>query len=349
MDARRVGCVRGCIMRLGISNLQQLARELQWRARCSSPNAAPLTYPVSREEAGQCAIHWPDKLQWAPGEAFVHHIRTALSNIVKLEIRSIPQPYEGIVVFHFVRNGSVFPIVLDYSDYAERIDANARKMAALYMKMQYRIGGYGTADGVANIRPGGYTVPNEHAYCYIPPARQYANRAPAHDVYGRYSLQFATGIRKQAITLLSQQHAFEYFGGAGLVRYSQHLIDAASSKVCVDLPGNGPFCFRLLDYFAVGACIVAVRHTAEFAVPLIPGVHIAYVKDDLSDLVGLCRYYTENEQARRAMQSNAREYFDRYLHRTQLAAYYLQCCLEATNGTIGSAPSSGQALPPYGS
>ena len=115
------------------------------------------------------------------------------------------------------------------------------------------------------------------------------------------------------------------------MRYSQHLMDIAASKVSVDLPGNGPFCFRLLDYFAVGACIVAVRHTAEFPVPLVPGVHIAYVKDDLSDLVDVCRYYVENEEARQAMKNNARDYFDKYLHRRQIGAHYLNCCLEATN------------------
>ena len=70
---------------------------------------------------------------------------------------------------------------------------------------------------------------------------------------------------------------------------SQHLMDIAASKVSVDLPGNGPFCFRLLDYFAVGCLYRGCPP------------HRTYVKDDLSDLVDVCRYYVENEEARQAM------------------------------------------------
>jgi len=317
-------------MRLEVAKARQIAQEWRWRIFCGSSGPNSLTYPVSRQAAAPCFIRWPDKLQWAQGETFVQHLRVGLEQFVKVETAPIPQPYEGIMVFHFVRDGAEFPVVIDYSDYMDRIDETARRSAAVYLKMQYQIGGYDRLEGAADILPGGYTVPSKHSYCYLPPARRRSAALSLHDVYGRYSLQFATGIRKQAITLLSEQTEFDYYGGAGLVRYSQHLMDIATSKVCVDLPGNGPFCFRLLDYLAVGACIVAVRHTAQFPVPLEPGVHIAYVKDDLSDLLDVCRYYVENDDARKTMQRNTREYFDRYLHRRQLAAYYLNCCLEAT-------------------
>ena len=79
---------------------------------------------------------------------------------------------------------------------------------------------------------------------------------------------------------------------------------------------------------AVGACVIAARHRTALHVPLVDGQHIVYVKDDLSDLVDLCRFYLENDDAREALCHNSRSYFDKYLHRDQLAAYYLHSCLK---------------------
>jgi hypothetical protein len=62
---------------------------------------------------------------------------------------------------------------------------------------------------------------------------------------------------------------------------------------------------------AVGACIIARKHSSAMPVPLVEGVHIVYAKDDLSDLVDLCRFYLENEKAREALRFNSGEYFDR--------------------------------------
>jgi hypothetical protein len=56
--------------------------------------------------------------------------------------------------------------------------------------------------------------------------------------------------------------------------------------------------------------------------------HIIYARKDLSDLIDLCRLYLEKDDAREALRLNSRSFFDRYLHRDQLAAYYLRCCLD---------------------
>jgi hypothetical protein len=235
------------------------------------------------------------------------------------------------VNFEFVMDGKPFPITIDYFDKMEHIEETALGNSALYLKMQYAEEGYPAHAAGPPILPGGYVVPDKYTYFYLSAARTRADQPERqYDVYGRFSLHFATGIRRKALTALQEQQSFEYFGGDRPVRYSQHLIDAASSKVCLDLPGNGPFCFRLIDYLATGCCIVAVRHRTRFPVPLVPGVHIAYVKEDLSDLVDVCQYYVENEAARTEMRKKSREYFDRYLERRQLASYYLKCCLEAS-------------------
>lgn len=134
---------------------------------------------------------------------------------------------------------------------------------------------------------------------------------------------FAREVREKAVRLLNDQREFAYQGGLRKVRYSQSLIEASRAKVCIDLPSNSDFCFRLIDYLSVGACIVGPRHGTMLPVPLEDGKHIAFTKPDLSDLVSLCRHYLEHPVEREAMRRNSREYFDSYLHREQLAAYYL--------------------------
>lgn len=69
--------------------------------------------------------------------------------------------------------------------------------------------------------------------------------------------------------------------------------------------------------------MVSVRPRNLLHVPLVDGEHVAFARPDLSDLVELCRYYLEHDEEREAMGRRAREYFDRYLHREQLASYYL--------------------------
>ena len=55
---------------------------------------------------------------------------------------------------------------------------------------------------------------------------------------------------------------------------------------------------------------------------------MAWVRDDLSDLVDTCARYVEDAERREAMARAARDYFDRYLRPEQLADYYLTACLQ---------------------
>jgi spore maturation protein CgeB len=130
------------------------------------------------------------------------------------------------------------------------------------------------------------------------------------------------------VDLLQNQRRFHYEGSLQIVRHSQSLHESAQAKVCIDLPGNGDFCFRLIDYLGIGACVVAAPHGTLLHVPLEEGKHIVYAKEDLSDLVELCQYYLEHEEQRSAIARASRDFFDRYLHRDQLAGYYLSKCLE---------------------
>ena len=191
--------------------------------------------------------------------------------------------------------------------------------------MQYLVDGYGSD----RVVPGGFVSNALSLYRYLPHLRELRGRArPSVDAYGRFGGNKAIEIRRQAVRLLTEQQAFRYRGGFGLIRYAESLAEAARARVCVDLPGLGPLCFRLVDYLAIGAAIASVPHACRLHVPLEEDRHLVYCKPDLSDLVevidGLCR---DPARATR-IGGEARTYFDRYLDYRQLARYYLATCFD---------------------
>jgi hypothetical protein len=106
--------------------------------------------------------------------------------------------------------------------------------------------------------------------------------------------------------------------------YREYLFEIPRAKVCVDMPGKGELCPRLIDYLAVGACVVGPPPSNRLPVELVDGQHLVYCKRDLADLGDVCAQLVRDEQERERIARNAREYFDRHLHRHQLAAYYVR-------------------------
>ena len=270
-------------------------------------------------------IRWPIAYDWPLAGKWVDFFITSLQKTVKIEFGNIEQSFGGVVVFEIDVNGKSWKTAIDYSDYTP-INEEAYDYCSLYFKMQYLDEGYGEK----NIIPGGFVTNGDQIYTYLNQLRKMRDqRKFQYDVYGRFSLDFATDVRTAAVGYLSNQDRFSYEGGLKKVRYIRFLSEIAKSKVCIDLPGNGDFCFRLIDYLAVGACVIAKRHRTKFHIPLIDKKNIVYAKDDMSDLVDLCDYYVKNDDAREEVCLNSREFFDRHLHRDQLSRYYILQCIDA--------------------
>ena len=98
-----------------------------------------------------------------------------------------------------------------------------------------------------------------------------------------------------------------------------------SALIC---PVKAIFVFRLVNYLAVGSCVIAFPHRTKLHVPLVNGKHIVYAKPDFSDLVKLSEHYLHHADEREEIAHNAREFFDLYLHKDNLALYYLRTCLD---------------------
>jgi len=306
-----------------IKEFDDVAIELMWRSL--GKDHVSLTeshWRLPQSLSSELVIDWPETYNWRPTERWMSHVKAGLGNIVKIRHAVIDQGLysEGCVVTQFSYRGNVFPVVIDFSDYMDHICERAMKKASVYFKMQYRRGGYGDE----KIIPGGYPVGSPYSYRFLPRLRDNSDKkAKLYNVYGRFGLRYSAVIRQKAIDLLSEAQDLGYQGGTQFVRNSRFLRDMARTKIGIDLPGTGDFCFRLIDYLSIGICVIGPEPRTELPVPMVSGEHIVYCKDDLSDLVSLCRRYLADDDERARIARNARDYFDRFLHRDQLARYYL--------------------------
>jgi len=332
-DARREAALR---MQVGVQQLRRylsLSRQpATWKALATDTVWHARALHDSQTEANHIAtavrVGWPRSYQHRNAGAAVRPLLQGFRGLAPVECKPIPQPYEGIVLFDVEHYGTVAQVAIDYFD-ATELNARCLSHVSLYFKFQYRRGGYGRPDVV----PGGYVEPKAFLYRHTPRLRQLRSREPRCDVFGRFGLRYGADVRRDAITRLSQQRRFGYAGGTRLVPYGQALREAARAKVVVDLPGNGPFCYRLVDYLAIGCCIVAYPHRTTLPVPLEPGRHLCYVREDLADLVDVCASLVLDDDRRDTIGRNAACYFDDHLHYHQLAKYYLGRCLRLFSPT----------------
>jgi hypothetical protein len=223
------------------------------------------------------------------------------------------------VLFHLLDRGTPRRVVIDTDD--QSILNPSADEVDLYFKMQYLRGGYGSP----HIRPGGYVCLHPALYRHRWNWRELRGRTtPLHDVYGRFGIMHEKqDARTQAISLLQAQDRFGFQGGAGAVWWGEYMDEMCDARVCLDLPGRGEFCYRLVEYLAVGACIIGPELATEMPVPLESGVHLVRIPRSLDGLVDECERLLGNASLRKAIGQAAEDYFDRYLALEQLGAYYV--------------------------
>jgi len=299
--------------------LRERVRDALWY--CSLPSrleASALAWPVGREILPHVTLEWPETYQWAPMRRWGEQLRLAFARFVKVTTTRLPQPYKGVIRFALRYKAHPYHVNVEISDYPE-LNERAYDDADVHFKMQYQRQGYGRRD---RLLPGGYLNNDQCIYRYLGRLRRLRDaEAPVHDVYGRFGL--CLDRRQRALDVLTTSRAFRFFGGGAKVPYGMFLRELARSSIAVDLPGYGSLTFRLLDYLAVGSCVIAAPHSAKLHVPLLDRVHIVYCEPDYSDLEQLCVYYLTHPDERAALVQRSRIFFDSYLHRDQLAAYYL--------------------------
>ena len=312
----------------GLQTLRDRAVEAALRTLAAGPSLPNQAWAIAPEELREVSILWPSQYQWPAASQWVDTILYALRKRVRVEFGPLPHTYRGTVLFQLSLRGEPHDVAIDYSDYTD-ISEECAGRCAVYFKMQHLREGYGRE----NVVPGGYVPGGRKLYLHLRRLQRLRDRREFDfDVYGRFSVEFAGETRRRAVEILSSQTEFRFEGGLKKVKYLDFLKEVARARVCIDLPGEGDLCFRLINYMAVGACVVGPRPRAVLNAPLVDRVHVAYTKEDLSDLVEVCRFYVENEEAREQMCRASRRFFEQNLHADNLAAYYLRTCLDRLKG-----------------
>jgi len=300
---------------------RSLARDAAWRARYppfESPVAA--TWVLPHNSSADVRVRWPEKYRWDPTRMWVETIRQGLAMKVPVSIEDVPQRHHGHVIFEVVFGDRTVEAVIDWRD-THDIEEEVAGVSPVLFKMQYRKDGYGRE----NVVPGGFTPGNPKLYRYLSALRRRRDTAPGEGVYGRFTPN--SEVRAKAINALHRQNRFRYASGR-LQPYTTYLNEVAGAAIGIDLPGRGDFCFRLVDYLAIGVCIVRPKGETRLHVPLVPEENVVYCRDDVSDLVDVCAELLADEPRRARIANGAGEYFDKYLAREQLASYYLATTAE---------------------
>ena len=314
-------------MALEPATLRNLGLEVGASLRSAGlpPIAADPQWKVDPASLEGFVLRWPRETKPAVVGRMLAPIRRAMNLYVRVELADIYQPMGSIVLAELQAGGKAYPVVIDLHDFPLFQDPELVKRSLAYFKMQYQSGGY----DIPQVVPGGYLTDKGTIYWYLRHLRQLRDRREfTCDVYGRFGLRFGAELRRKTVGILTEQQRISFHGGLQRVPRATFLKEIAQSRVCIDLPGQADaFCPRLISYMAIGACIVGPRPKNELHAPLIDRVHVAWTRDDQSDLVDLCQYYVENDDAREQMVAQTRLFFDRYLHAESLAAYYLYTCI----------------------
>lgn len=282
-----------------------------------------------RHTATLLSLRWPSEYPDAGTHFWANQLLSGFRAVgMRIEKSAIPLPGSRAMLLVEVSDGEQAHLIAFDDGDSPEIEQDIAENVLVYFKLQYGREGYAQS----NVVPGGYVLAHNRAYRYLPLLRTIRSaRFFKYDVYGRFGLRYGGSVRRRrAHELLSARDdfhhevsLFKYPGGPEKVPYREYLFEIPRAKVCVDMPGGGDLCTRLLDYLAIGSCVVGPPPTVRLPIKLIDGEHIVYCASDLADLGEMCSQLVRDDQERERIARNAREFFDRYLHRRQLATYYI--------------------------
>jgi hypothetical protein len=301
---------------------QQLGWELRWRASRRAP--VELTWPVPDHIASRLTLLWPRRYSWSNAPRWVEPIRQGIAQHIAVRTAEIPQEPGNIVHVLLTDGDSSLKVGIDYDDPSD-LHGSASSLD-LYFKLQYRRGGY----DYSHVVPGGYVSGKTAVYKHVDRWREWReNQQDQFEVLGRFGLYPEADIRRGILQRMNEQRRFSFEGGATRTTSWEHMQDLCRSKVCLDAPGRGDLCFRLVECLSIGACIVGPLLENELHVPLQEGIHFVRVNRDLSDLVETCEVLLESPGKRAKLTTAAMDYFDRYLRLEQIGGYYIDQCVRA--------------------
>ncbi len=137
--------------------------------------------------------------------------------------------------------------------------------------------------------------------------------------------------RTQALQLLETQfdcekngtvrnQRFHYYKRKGLF----YLQELARCKIVLNFRGGGWDTMRYWEAPAVGSLMITQKSGIQFPNDFENGKHVIHCKDDLSDLLDLCRYYLKNESERESIAKAGQQHLRSFHTDVQRAQTVLQ-------------------------
>jgi glycosyltransferase involved in cell wall biosynthesis len=163
-------------------------------------------------------------------------------------------------------------------------------------------------------------------------ARAYALKKPRErdiGVYGRFgSWTDSQEFRKHIVEMLKNS-SLNFVGGLGEMKtYPAYLDELSRAKIAIEVPGQGPISYRLIEGMALGALIVCRKPKCDFPEELVDGKHFVSFKNDISDLIEVCRKMLEDIQLRQIIVSQAMSFFDRNFSPQSMVRRMLRAAFE---------------------
>lgn len=144
-------------------------------------------------------------------------------------------------------------------------------------------------------------------------------------------------IRTQALTLLQDhfdcrnngtttQQTFRKYARKGLF----YLEELARCKIVLNLRGAGWDTLRYWECPAMGAFMVTQKPAITIPNDFVNNVHVVHCKEDLSDLLDICRYYLQHADQRETMAQKAQLHLQQFhtdVHRAETVIQHIQSLL----------------------
>ena len=157
-----------------------------------------------------------------------------------------------------------------------------------------------------------------------------------YDVYGRFGRGTdGQSVRERVLKTLEESR-LNLTGGFELLVHAAYLKELMRARVALELPGQGPWSYRLAESMALGAVVVAPRCVGVAPEQLVDGLHYVSISSDGSDVVDKCEQLLADRDCRDRICAAAGTFFDRNFSPQSKARRVLRTVLRLpADGCVG--------------
>jgi len=209
-------------------------------------------------------------------------------------------------IFQIEMSGKTLDCAYDYSDYPV-ISGEVLKTVDLYFKCLAPPGPL-----PSRVVKVGYFAKNTPLLAKARSRVLKKDNERVIDVYGRFGSWTDSQKYREKIVAALANSPLGFVGGLGRIKtYPTYLKELMRAKIAVDVPGQGPISYRLVEGMALGAVVVCRQPRCVFPDEMIDGRHYLSFKDDASDIAQVCLEILEDERRRQAIVEQAMSFYDR--------------------------------------